>query len=284
VLGLGLVAGTVLALVSSASRGDMEGAEGPYGRAVAWAQRRRGAEAALLILGAAALLVGSRLVGGGTRAAGVATVLLSVAGVVLFAVAARRLLPLSSRLVGAARREVPDRLAGWQVSRRPQQHAGLVFLLVLAVTLGTFSALSAALGLRHGRDPASQGVLLVGSAAAMLVAVVAFALHFVGTARRRLQEYAALLLSGLPVGAVRRSLAVEQRMVLSHSLLAGALVGLALALVLLPTGELRADLPTGALALAAALAGFLALALIVAWTGRRTAARIDLGKELRLLV
>jgi hypothetical protein len=209
--------------------------------------------------------------------------LLSVAAAVLFAAAARRLLPLSSRLVGAAHRDVPGRLAGWQVSRRPQQHAGLVFLLVLAVTLGTFSALSAALGLRHGRDPASQAVLVVGSAVALLVAVVAFGLHFVGAARRRLQEYAALLLSGLPVGAVRRSLAVEQRTVLWHSLLAGALVGVGLALALLPTGELRTDLPTGVLALAAALAGFLALALIVAWSGRRTAARIDLGKELLLL-
>jgi hypothetical protein len=57
------------------------------------------------------------------------------------ALASLRLLPVFSALVRLGGRDLPARLAGWQLARQPGQHARLALLLSFAVAVGLFSSI-----------------------------------------------------------------------------------------------------------------------------------------------
>jgi hypothetical protein len=81
---------------------------------------------------------------------------------------------------------------------------------------------------------ALQATLLVGFVAALGMAIVGFALHFLLATRSRLAEYAILQANGLPPRVVRRSLLVEQLVLLVFSLVVGAAIALVLSWAILP--------------------------------------------------
>jgi hypothetical protein len=139
---------------------------------------------------------------------------------------------------------------------------------------------------------ALDGTLAVGFLATLAVAVLAFGIHFVSAARARLDEYAILRANGLSPGHVRRSLLLEQTVLLAHGLLVGGILGLAVSYAVLPAVELGsrpADLvpptlvtPDPASVAAAALA-VLAGGLLGGWLARRAAGRLDVREQLRQL-
>jgi hypothetical protein len=107
------------------------------------------------------LLLQARLLGqSGVRANGLpatdpTSLLLPAIAMALIALAALRLLPLAARLLGAAGRGLDQRLASWQLSRHPVQHARLALLLAMAIALGIFSSAYAATQTRNGADRAA---------------------------------------------------------------------------------------------------------------------------------
>lgn len=134
--------------------------------------------------------------------------------------------------------------------------------------------------------------LLLGFAASLTLAALAFGLHTLVSAQGRLAEYAILRANGLSPAQVDRSLLIEDGLLLGFSVIVGAALGGLLAVVVLPSLELAVDLretvpptvlvvdpltaiggPAGVV-LACLLAGRAA-----AWLGRR----VDLLTELRLL-
>ncbi len=80
--------------------------------------------------------------------------------------------------------------------------------------------------------------LVLGFVAALGLGLLAFALHFVVSARARLSEYAVLEANGIPQATIRESLVIEQLMVLVFSVVSGALLGLLVSYVLLPVLQL----------------------------------------------
>ncbi len=81
-------------------------------------------------------------------------VTLLVPGVVvgLVALAALRLLPLLVGIAGTLRRDLPGRLASWQLGRQPVQHARLALLLIFAVATGLFASIYATTERRNAID------------------------------------------------------------------------------------------------------------------------------------
>jgi FtsX-like permease family len=203
--------------------------------------------------------------------------------VLLLAAAAARVLPLAGVAAAGSGSGVPASLARWQLQRRPRQHGQLAFVLTLAVALAAFAGPAAASGEGRGPDLPAAGVLLGGGLAAVLVAVFAFALHFRVVAGERAEEYAALLLSGLPRRALRRSVALEQRAVTWQCLASGPLIGVALALALLPLGNLTRSAAMSVATPAVLLLGFLFAMLAAGWAVRARLGRHHPGDQLRVL-
>ena len=195
-------------------------------------------------------------------------------GLVLLAAAAVRFLPAA----GWVRREgVAGLLAGWQLDRRPHQHAGAAFVLAVAAAVGVFASLGVAAvsgaegtaypaALRHGLVAG----LAVGLGGTLTLALAGYALHFVAAGSRRVQEYTGLFAHGLSVAQVAGSLAREQGVTVASSLLVGGLLGTLLAVAALPVPT--ASVGTVAVALGGLLAvgGLLvACALVVGSMARR---------------
>ncbi|MDQ6773288.1 MAG: FtsX-like permease family protein, partial [Candidatus Dormibacteraeota bacterium] len=144
-------------------------------------------------------------------------------------------------------------------------------------------------------DPQRQALALtlaLGFGAALAIAVIAFGLHFLAAARTRNSDYAVLQANGLSRGMMRRGLWVEQTVLLLHSLVSGIVLGLILAVAVLPAlalGSSAFDLipPTpvtvGWVATGVALVAVVVVALAAGWLVRRAAARIELVPELRRL-
>ena len=85
--------------------------------------------------------------------------------------------------------------------------------------------------------------LLLGFAAASALALLAFALHFLVIARARLVDYAVLEANGMSPAMVRRSLVVEQSVLIGFSAVIGFLLGLLVSFVVLPVLQLSASAP-----------------------------------------
>jgi hypothetical protein len=211
------------------------------------------------------------------------TAAMSLLALLLLAAAATQTLPLSGRLAGGLRHRVSNSLARWQLARRPWQHSQIAFLLTVAVAVGTFAALAALNQSRRPQPPAAA-VLIGGSFSALLIALFAFAFHFRAVAGERAEEYASLLLSGLPARALRSSLAVEQRAVTWHGLGWGAICAAALSLTLLPLGGLTADPAAAGAVFVGVLLAFLAVLLVAGWATRAWLGRLAPGNQLGVLL
>lgn len=204
-----------------------------------------------------------------------------VAGLFLFTAAAVRLRELVARVPRP--RDVSGALAGWQLERRPGQHAGAAFVLMLATATTTFAAfaLTAELAEPAPAEPVlRQGLvvaLVLGGLAAPALAVIGFGLHFRWAAVRRRREYGGLFAHGLAPAQVARSLAVEQAVTVVSSLVAGVVLGVAFALASRP-GAQPAPAIAGLSVLAAAVpaACLLGGALAAGWLVRRMPDRVDL--------
>ena len=85
--------------------------------------------------------------------------------------------------------------------------------------------------------------LLLGFAAALGLALLAFAFHFLMLARGRLSEYAVLEANGMSPPLVRRSLVWEELILLGFCTAGGAALGVLAAVVLLPALQLGASVP-----------------------------------------
>jgi len=155
-------------------------------------------------------------------------------GVVLLAAAVALGVPVA-RLSRMA--TVPGALARLQLERRPVQHAGAAFVLMLAAAAAVFAAVGLGAGLASEVPLwlALDVGLAAGAVGGLLLAAAVHRVHFQSAERRRRREYGGLLAHGLPPGQVGRSLAVEQAVVAGTSLLAGCLLGVVLALAVLPT-------------------------------------------------
>lgn len=134
--------------------------------------------------------------------------------------------------------------------------------------------------------------LVVGFAAALVLAVVAFGLHFLVAARGRSSEYAILDANGLEPATVQRSLLAEQGVLLAFSLLAGTALGGAVAVMMLPSlgfdPSLQGTVPPTVVTFdpaltGGALAAVLLLALLAGQLANRAGRRFELMAELRML-
>jgi hypothetical protein len=139
---------------------------------------------------------------------------------------------------------------------------------------------------------ALDGTLALGFLATLAVAVLGFGIHFLAAARARLREYAILRANGLGPGDVRRSLLLEQAVLLTHGLLVGGALGVAVSYAVLPAlqiGDTPADVvpptvvtPDPAIVAAAGLV-LVAGGLVGGWLARRAATSLDVREQLRLL-
>jgi hypothetical protein len=139
------------------------------------------------------------------------------------------LLTLPRRLHG----EISGTLARSQLEQRPEQHAGIGFVLILATAVGVVLAVELVTGLASGGfagqpAPLRNGLevsLFLGLPAALVSAVVAWGIHFRSTAEHRQEEYATLFANGLPPATIADSVHAEETVVLRSTLTAGALLG-----------------------------------------------------------
>jgi len=204
---------------------------------------------------------------------------LPVTGVLCLAVAAA-LVPGPTRL-GRGRR-VPGLLAGWQLKRAPAQQAALAVALTLAaaaIALAVLAMAWAPVG-AAAPDPALraglEATLGLGCTGALALLLMGSALHFPALTRRRLDEYAGLVGHGLSAPQIRRSLGLEQVVVVGRSVLLGTLLGVLMALLRLERPPPPAETIAPALAwLGAAAAVLLAGVLTVAALSRRLRDRPD---------
>ena len=215
-------------------------------------------------------------------------VLAPVLAVSILGLVALRALPAVGGLAGRAGAGLPAALAGWQLQRRPDQHAGLVFLVVVALATGGCCGLNLAVqsrtvadldAIHHGFESLVIAVLV----AALTIGVAGAWLHLRAAARARRHEYASLALNGLAAASARRSLAVEQATILGYAGGVGTLLALALVAALLgdlSNGGLHTELGDvlSGLSWWAALPAGLVLA---SWLVRRASFRGDLLEELR---
>jgi hypothetical protein len=291
-LGAVLVATLAVLAVVAWSVADRDPGEepGPLGPTGAW-WRRWNADLPLAALALALVLARPGRSEGLMGSGGIGDLLRFLAPVLavsILGLVALRALPAVGHLTDRIGTGLPATLAGWQLQRRPEQHAGLVFLVVLALATGGFCAVNLAVqsravvdldGIHEGFEAVVSAVLV----ATLAIGLAAAWLHFWAAARARRREYAVLALNGLPAIAARRSLAIEQLIVLGYACAVGA--GLALAL----TAALLGDLTEGGLHTAAGdvanavLAGVTLVAglAVVSWLVRRASFRGDLVAELR---
>lgn len=210
-----------------------------------------------------------------------ARAVLSLIALLMLAAAASQALPLAGRLAGSGERRISGSLAGWQMARRPWQHRQVAFLMTVAVAVATFGILTAVSQQRQPSLPASAA-LAWPALGAVLIGLFAFATHFRVRAGERAEEYAALLLSGLPRRELRGSVAGEQRAVTWHALIFGGLCALALAVALLPLQTLLAS-STAAGVFAGVLLAFLVSLLGAGWVTRSGLGRLKPGDRPRVL-
>ena len=137
-----------------------------------------------------------------------------------------------------------------------------------------------------------QANLAIGFGTALALAALAFAVHFLIAARRRLSEHAILEANGLEPGVVRTGIAIEQGIVVLFALAVGSALAVTLIVFLLPSLELGSspsDLvpPTVlsadwfGLGISALLT--VAVAGALAWAIRRAGTSVDVMEELRRL-
>ncbi|HXM55467.1 MAG TPA: hypothetical protein VOB72_08755 [Candidatus Dormibacteraeota bacterium] len=195
----------------------------------------------LLVLPAILLLALSRVAGderGRIPApfGDLAAVLVSVAGLVMLVVATLPALSLASEALGVRRTDLESTLARLQLRRWWQRHAMTGFLIVFAFAIATFAAVALADQELDrpalGRVVLGQGVAVslgLGFVVAITAALLAYGLVFLVACRVRSDDYTTLLVDGLPASSVRRSLRIEQHIVLAGGLLTGIVLGLVLA-------------------------------------------------------
>jgi len=281
-----ILLGVLVAMSGWAARWDVDPTlEAPFRRPSAW--WLRGTTVVVLgLLGLLALLL-PRLIGPGLRAAltpdGAALVPLAPAlGTGLLAAAGVRLRSLLV-LPPRSSADVPHALAGWQLYRAPEQHIWPAFTLTLAAATATFASVSLA-GAGSGSLPTTQpslvhgleGALVAGTVAGFALAVAGFGLHFRGVVRRRAQEYGGLLAHGLDSAALVRSVASEQVMTATSSLLIGGALGLVVAVAVLPLpAPTTLMTQLAVLGLATSAASLVAGLAIVSAAARRLHAAID---------
>jgi hypothetical protein len=211
-----------------------------------------------------------------------------VLAVATLALVALRALPLAGRLAARGRIDLPATLAGWQLQRKPEQHAGLVLFLLLAVAITGFCALNLAaqpkpVTLLDAIQHDNQAILITILLAVLTMALAGFWLHFGAAARARCREYAPLALNGLPASAARSSLGFEQLVVLAYGVVVGTLLALTL------VAALESDVMGGGVEaeIGNAVPSLLAWAtlptglVLVAWLVRRTGIRGGWLEELR---
>jgi predicted lysophospholipase L1 biosynthesis ABC-type transport system permease subunit len=139
---------------------------------------------------------------------------------------------------------------------------------------------------------ALQANLAIGFGTALALAALAFAVHFLIAARRRLSEHAILQANGLEPGVVRTGMAIEQGIVVLFALAVGCALALTLIVWLLPSLQLgngAMDLvpPTVLhadwLSLGISALVTVAVAGALAWGIRRAGTSVDTIEELRRL-
>jgi hypothetical protein len=144
-------------------------------------------------------------------------------------------------------------------------------------------------------DPLRVGLrdeLGLGFVVAMAVVVIGFALHFLAAARTRSTQFAIMRANGVSEQVIRASIVAEQVVVLVTGLVAGAVIGLALAWAVVPLfhlGTLPEDLTPPSLlrldpaTLALVVFGTGALALAVGSLAARAGSRVDVMATVRSL-
>ena len=206
-----------------------------------------------------------------------------VGAAVLLAVTAICLQPLWSRVPRRSRTSMAGTLAGWQLDRRPDQHAALVFLLIACVGFGGLAVYTMAIEIggwagivAPDLESGLEAALAVALILSLLLSIAGFGLHFRGIARQRVQEYASLFSVNLPRATVASSLVTEQTVVLRSGLVPGIVIGLVLIVTLRPL------VPPGQVWVILAAAGLVAISMAVALTatvagrpGRQVAAGDD---------
>ena len=137
-----------------------------------------------------------------------------------------------------------------------------------------------------------QANLAIGFVTALALAGLAFTVHFLIAARRRLSEHAILEANGLEPAVVRTGIAIEQGIVVLFALAVGCALAVTLIVWLLPSLQLGSgpsDLipPTVVhadwLALGISALVTLAIAGALAWAIRRAGTSVDTIAELRRL-
>lgn len=187
----------------------------------------------LLILPAALLLLLLRSTG--TEHDDTVAVVVSLAALIMLAIASLELMSSVTEALSRRLIDLEGTLARWQLRRWWHRHAAAGFLMVFTIAIALFAAVSLAhdaldgwaLGSSHPSLNVSFS-LASGLAGCIVVVFLIYGLLFRFACRSRADDYEALVLDGLPVDAIRRCLAVEQRMVLTISLLVGLGLGLAL--------------------------------------------------------
>lgn len=238
----------------------------------------------LLVVPAALLLLLSRLAGGERgRLPGalgdLLAVVVSVAGLAMLVLAALPALSLAAESLSGRWVDLEGTLAQWQLRRWWQRHAATGFLLVFGFAIAAFAAVS--LADQQLNRAALDGVVLgtgvavsltIGFLVAVAAALLAYGLLFLAACRSRADDYTALLVDGLPAAALRRSLRIEQHLVLAAGLVVGLALGLVLAWATSWSAVLGGPAPAGA---AAGLVATAAVGLLagggVAWVVRRRA-------------
>ncbi|HWD74925.1 MAG TPA: ABC transporter permease [Solirubrobacteraceae bacterium] len=144
-------------------------------------------------------------------------------------------------------------------------------------------------------DPLRVGLrdeLGLGFVVALAVVVIGFALHFLAAARTRSTQFAIMRANGVSEQVIRGSMAAEQVVVLVSGLVAGTLIGFALAWAVVPLfhfGTLPEDLTppallrVDALTLALVVLGTGAVALAVGSLVARAGSRVDVMATVRSL-
>jgi hypothetical protein len=259
----------------------------------------------LLVLPAALLLLLRRWLrtpGWGTSAAldDLGALLLSVGGLALLLMASPHLMSLAAEALFRRRLDVEGTLAQWQLHRWWQRHTATGFLIVLAFAMASLSAVALAHQELDRPAPApmpgGQGVAIslgIGFAASTAAALMAYGLVFLSACRARMDDYTALLVDGLSVDKLRRSLWLEQATVLVISLLVGGALGLVVLWANAPAiglegggGAIASSLSAGATAVG--VVSTLAIGILagaaVAWLVRRSAVGfrlLEYGQRLR---
>src|SRR5439155_6017495 len=128
-----------------------------------------------------------------------------VLAVAILGLVAMRALPVAARLAGRGPAGLASALSGWQLRRRPEQHAGLAFLMVLAVATMGYCALNLAAQPRVVRDIAAihhafEAIAIAVLVTALAIAMAGVSVHFQAAARARRRDYATPVVNGPPAG------------------------------------------------------------------------------------